>query len=121
MTPDEFRKIALSFPDTEERSHMNHPDFRVHGKIFATLSHPDQEWGMVALSPEEQQNYLKAAPEVFTPATGAWGRQGATMVRLKPAKKTMVKQAMAAACRIVAEKATAKRPRKMRPQSEPRP
>ena len=75
---------------------MNHPDFRVKGKIFATLSaHP--EWGMVALTPEEQQNYLNAAPEAFTPAAGAWGRGGSTMVRLKAAKKTMVKQAMQAA------------------------
>jgi hypothetical protein len=97
MTADEFRRIALSFSDTEERAHMNHPDFRVKGKIFATLGAPDQEWGMVALSPEEQQNYLDAAPEAFTPAAGAWGRQGSTMVRLKVAKKTLVKKAMAAA------------------------
>jgi hypothetical protein len=111
MTADEFRKMALSFPDTEERSHMDHPDFRVHGKIFATLAYPDQDWGMVALSPEEQQNYLAAAPDAFSPAAGAWGRQGATMVRLPAAKKTVVKKAMETACRIVAEKATAKRPR----------
>jgi hypothetical protein len=104
MTADEFRKLALSFPDTEERSHMNHPDFRVHGKIFATLAYPDEDWGMVALSPEEQQNYLAAAPEAFTPAAGAWGRQGSTMVRLKAAKKTMVKKAMETACRIIEEK-----------------
>jgi hypothetical protein len=111
MTADEFRKLALSFPDTEERSHMNHPDFRVHGKIFATLAYPDPDWGMVALSPEEQQNYLIEAPDVFSPAAGAWGRQGATMVRLPVAKKTMVKKAMETACRIVADKAAAKRPR----------
>lgn len=110
MTADEFRKLALSFPGTEERSHMNHPDFRVHGKIFATLSYPDAEWGMVALSPEQQQNYLNAAPEVFTPASGAWGRQGSTMVRLKAAKKEMIRQAMADACRIIAEKQS--RPKK---------
>jgi hypothetical protein len=98
MTADDFRKLALSFPDTEERSHMNHPDFRVkNGRIFATLGAPDAAWGMVALPPEEQQNYLDAAPEAFTPAAGAWGRGGSTMVRLKAAKKTMVKQAMQAA------------------------
>ena len=57
MTADEFREIALSFPETEERSHMNHPDFRVGGKIFATLG-PDLTWGMAKLTPEQQQNYL---------------------------------------------------------------
>jgi hypothetical protein len=97
MTADDFRKLAKSFPDTEERAHMNHPDFRVKGKIFATLGAPDTEWGMVALTPEEQQNYLDAAPEAFKPAAGAWGRGGSTLVRLKAAKKAMVKQAMGAA------------------------
>src|SRR4051794_21578158 len=93
MTAEEFRRIALSFPDTEERAHMKHPDFRVHGKIFATLSQ-DAEWGMVKLSPEQQQNYLDAAPGVFEPASGAWGRGGSTMVRLKAAQKTMIKRAL---------------------------
>src|SRR6478672_188375 len=97
MTADEFRKLALSFPEAEERAHMNHPDFRVKGKIFATLGAPDKEGGMVALTPEEQQNYLNAAPEAFTPAAGAGGRGGSTMVRLKAAKKAMVKQAMGVA------------------------
>src|SRR5438045_690507 len=101
MTPDEFRAIALSFPETEERAHMNHPDFRVRGKIFATLSYPDAEWGMVKLSAEQQQNYLDAAPEVFEPASGAWGRGGATMVRLKAAKKTMLKKALETAWREI--------------------
>src|SRR3954453_13996212 len=98
MTPDDFRRIALSFPETEERAHMNHPDFRVWGKIFATLSYPDAEWGMVKLSPEQQQNYLDAAPGVFEPASGAWGRGGATMVRLKAAKKVLVQKALETAC-----------------------
>src|ERR1051325_8842204 len=102
MTPDDFRRIALAFPETEERSHMNHPDFRFRGRIFATLS-ADEQWGMVKLSPEEQQNYLDAAPEVFTPASGAWGRQGCTMVRLKSARKPMVRQAMETAWRAAAD------------------
>jgi hypothetical protein len=98
MTADEFRRLALSFPDTEERSHMKHPDFRVGGKIFATVGYPDGEWGMVKLSPEQQQNYLDAAPGVFKPAAGAWGRAGATMVRLKTAKKALVQKALETAC-----------------------
>ena len=97
MTADEFRKIALGLPDTEERAHMNHPDFRVGGKIFASLGHPDGEWGMVALTPEEQHNYVTTSPDVFSPASGAWGRQGSTMVRLKTAKKTLVKKALESA------------------------
>lgn len=97
MTADEFRKIALSFPDTEERAHMNHPDFRVGGKIFASLGQPDEAWGTVALTPEEQHNYLTAAPDVFTPASGAWGRQGWTKVHLKTAKTALVKKALEAA------------------------
>src|SRR5581483_6580835 len=100
MTPDEFRQIALSFPETEERSHMNHPDFRVRGKIFATIA-PNAEFGMVKLSPEEQQNYLRAAPEVFTPAAGAWGVKGATMVRLKAAKKGLTRRAVETAWGLI--------------------
>jgi hypothetical protein len=108
MTADEFRQMALSFAETEERSHMGHPDFRVRGRIFATLAHPEGEWGMVKLSPEEQQNYLDAAPEVFTPACGKWGIQGATMVRLKAAKKTLVKKAMETAWRLGHERPVAR-------------
>lgn len=57
MTVDEFRRSALSFSGAEERSHMSHPDFRVGGKIFATLGYPDKEWAMVKLTPEQQHNY----------------------------------------------------------------
>ena len=46
MTSDEFRKMALEIPTAVERSHMNHPDFRVAGKIFASLGVPDESWGM---------------------------------------------------------------------------
>ena len=59
MTAKDFRKIALSLPETEERSHMNHPDFRVAGKIFATLGYPDKTRAMVKLSPEDQQQFLE--------------------------------------------------------------
>jgi hypothetical protein len=67
MTPNAFRKIALSLPETEERQHMNHPDFRVAGKIFATLGYPDKTRGMVKLSPEHQHNFSKDYPEAFIP------------------------------------------------------
>jgi len=74
MTPKEFRKSALSFPEAEESSHMGHPDFRVKGKIFATLG-PDEDWGMVKLTSEQQAPVVKEQPAVFQPASGAWGRR----------------------------------------------
>jgi len=75
MTANDFRKIALSLPETEERSHMSHPDFRVAGKIFATLGYPDKARGMVKLSPEEQHYFSKDYPNTFVPVQGAWGKK----------------------------------------------
>jgi hypothetical protein len=99
VTPKEFRRIALSFPETEEREHMEHPDFRVRGKIFATLGYPDRKWGMVKLTPVEQEMLIASEPEVFAPAAGAWGRRGSTLVRLAKARKRTLETALAAAWR----------------------
>jgi hypothetical protein len=104
MTSAEFRKIALSLPATEERAHMDHPDFRVAGKIFATLGYPAKGWGMVKLFPDQQQALMKAEPKVFVPAKGKWGERGATCVQLKYAKKTTMHQAMQAAWQNAAPK-----------------
>jgi hypothetical protein len=104
MTTAAFRKIALSLPETEERQHMSHPDFRVAGKIFATLGYPDNTRGMVKLSPEEQHYFLKDYPEVFIPVKGAWGRRGATSVHLKAATKDVLSKAIEAAWRNTAPK-----------------
>ncbi|MEA3028721.1 MAG: hypothetical protein QOG13_46 [Sphingomonadales bacterium] len=79
---DDFRRIALSFPGAEERAHMGHPDFRVGGKIFATLGAPNEAHGMVALLPEQQELAIEAEPVAFKPAAGAWGRGGSTLVAL---------------------------------------
>jgi hypothetical protein len=65
MTADEFRALALSLPETVEAAHMGHPDFRVRGKIFSTLGYPDEAWGVVALSPEQQAEVCTTEPEVF--------------------------------------------------------
>jgi hypothetical protein len=97
MTVAEFRRIALSLPEAVESAHMAHPDFRVAGKIFATLGYPDRSWGMVKLFPDQQQSFMKAEPRVFLPAKGAWGRRGSTCVNLKNAKKQTVQKAMRAA------------------------
>ncbi len=82
MTAHQFRKLALSLPETVESSHLNHPDFRVRNRIFATLGYPDERWGMVKLTPNQQSELLLVAPEAFRPAAGAWGRSGSTVVLL---------------------------------------
>jgi hypothetical protein len=104
MTANDFRKIVLALPETEERSHMNHPDFRVAGKIFATVGYPDKTRGMVKLSPEDQHYFSKDYPEVFTPVKGLWGRRGATSVCLKAAKRETLQKAVQAAWRNIARK-----------------
>jgi hypothetical protein len=98
VTAEQFRRLALSFPDVVESSHMNHPDFRVRGgKIFATLAYPDKKWGMVKLTPEQQEEFVKAKPEAFVPVKGGWGRGGATSVLLRAAKSGDLRPAIAAA------------------------
>jgi hypothetical protein len=104
MTADEFRSMALGLPATCEMAHMGHPDFRVRGKIFATLAGPDESWGMVKLRPEDQRRFIKAEPDVFTPVKGAWGRQGCTTVHLPSATEESLQPAIVAAWRNVAGK-----------------
>jgi hypothetical protein len=82
MTADDFRRLALSLPDTAEGSHHGNADFRVGGKIFATLAYQDQGFGVLLLSPDEQQGMVSDAPECFSPVPGGWGRQGSTRVLL---------------------------------------
>jgi hypothetical protein len=102
MTAEVFRQLALSFPETTENAHMAHPDFRVRGKIFATLSYPDEAWGMVKLTPERQEAFVQAEPTVFVPVKGGWGRRGATNVRLKAARKASLRSALLTAWRNTA-------------------
>lgn len=104
MTPNDFRKLALSFPETEERAHMNHPDFRVAGKIFATLGYPNTDRAMVKVTPVEQEMLVRNDPSIFSPVNGAWGRQGSTSVNLKAAEKTTMRRALAAAWQLAAPK-----------------
>jgi hypothetical protein len=99
MTPNEFRELALSFPEAIESAHMRHPDFRVGGKIFATLGYPEQHWAMVKLSPDDQKEFVRTAPGIFTPVKGGWGRQGATNINLPAATIDIVRKALTAAWR----------------------
>lgn len=108
MTIDEFRKMALEIPTAVEQSHMNHPDFRVTGKIFASLGVPGENWGMVKLTPEQQRTFIKKAPEVFKPSSGAWGRQGCTNVYLPAAKQSIVRAALDAAVKNVSSRSNKK-------------
>ena len=91
--------MALGLPEVVESSHMGHPDFRVGGKIFATLGAPDPDWGMVKLTPDDQELFVQIEPESFQPVNGGWGRQGATNVRLRSAKKRTVREALLVAWR----------------------
>lgn len=104
MTAADFRRIALSLPEAEESAHMSHPDFRVGGKIFATLGYPGDDHGMVILPPEEQARFVQTYPKVFTPAKGAWGKRGSTAVSLGAVDKATLKRAMEIAWRKRAPK-----------------
>jgi hypothetical protein len=97
MTADQFRALLLSFPETEERAHHGHPDFRIGGKIFATLGHLDQTHGIVQLTPEQQAEFMHDHPLVFSPAAGKWGQNGSTIVNLPKATKTILNVAAEAA------------------------
>ena len=97
MTANGFRRLALSFPEAVEGSHMKHPDFRVRGKIFATLAYPNETFGMVKLTPEQQEEFVRSDPKAFTPVKGGWGLKGATSVKLRAARKEALRRAIAAA------------------------
>jgi hypothetical protein len=104
MTPDEFRKLALRLPETVEQQHQDHPDFRVGGKVFATLGWPDTAWGMVKLPIAEQKTRVATQPEIFEPAPGAWGQRGSTKIRLAAAEIDLIEQILRIAWGNVAPK-----------------
>ena len=94
MSQARFRKVALSLPDAIEGAHQGHADFRVGKRVFATLGYPDDNWGMVKLTPEQQAMVVEAEPEIFRPVSGGWGKGGATNVRLAKADTTTLKSAL---------------------------
>lgn len=97
MKAADFRKLALALPEVLEGAHMGHADFRVGGKIFATLGYPDSKFGMVNVPPHEQDLLVRQHPTAFAPASGAWGRAGSTAVRLAVAPRVVVKHALESA------------------------
>lgn len=103
MTARQFRTFALSLPEAREGAHMGHADFRVRGKVFASLG-PEEDWAMVKLPPDEQADLVEEPGGVYQPASGAWGVRGCTIVRLRDAKAQTVRAALRAAWRNVAPK-----------------
>jgi hypothetical protein len=108
LNADDFRRIALGMKDAVEGAHMGHPDFRVNGRIFATL-HADHQWGMVKLTPDQQQRFVEDAPEAFVPEKGAWGLQGCTAVRLDSVDEETLGEAITIAWRNSSAKRVAAR------------
>ena len=114
MNAADFRRIALSLEGSEESSHMGSPDFRVGGRIFATLASQKQGYGNLMLTPEQQEEFVRELPGVFLPIPGGWGRMGMTHIRLDRADEDVLSGALRAAWAVRLEKNTKakKKPKK---------
>lgn len=104
MKVSDFRLIALSLAGAEEASHMGAADFRVGGRIFATLASQKQGHGNLMLTPEVQADFVREQPEVFLPVAGGWGRMGATHIRLAAANEDVLEGALRVAWKLRVEK-----------------
>lgn len=100
MNAQDFRRIALSFEGAEESAHMGAPDFRVGGRIFATLASQRQGYGNLVLTPDLQAAFVEEAPEVFVPIAGGWGRMGMTHIRLAAATEDVLAGALRTAWKL---------------------
>jgi hypothetical protein len=118
MTHEDFRRIALGMKDVVESAHMGHPDFRVGGRVFATL-HPDFRFGMVKLTLEDQRRFVDGDAGAFAPEKGAWGRQGCTAVRLDAVDEDTLGEALTLAWRNVSASVKGKK-RASAPTPKPR-
>ena len=114
MNADDFRRIALSLEGAEEGSHMGAADFRVGGRIFATLAAVRQGYGNLMLTPEQQTAFVAEQPDVFLPVAGGWGRGGSTHLRLAAANEDLLTGALRTAWKLRVEKnrQTATKPKK---------
>jgi hypothetical protein len=104
MTAADFRRIALSLEGSEEGSHMGAPDFRVGGRIFATLASAEQGYGNLMLTPEHQAAFIAERPDLFLPVFGGWGKSGATHIRLAEADEDTLTGALHTAWKLRVEK-----------------
>ena len=121
MTGTGFRRLALSLPGAVQGSHFQVTDFRVGGKIFATLAYVKKGYGVLMLTPEQQAGMIEDAPDLFSPVPNAWGRNGATLVRLANAPPDILESALRTAWRnqapkqiVPASMAVAAKPRRSR-------
>ena len=104
-----FRRIALSLSGAIESAHQGHADFRAGNRVFATLGYPDDDWGMVKLTPEQQSIVVEAEPEIFRPVPGGWGKSGSTNVRLAKADQATLRSALTMAWQNIAAKPRAQK------------
>jgi len=112
MNAGDFRRIALSLEGAEEGSHMGAPDFRVGGRIFATLAAQSQGYGNLMLTPEHQADFVRELPDVFLPVAGGWGRMGTTHVRLAKVSEDVLAGALRTAWKLRVDKNTKTRKKK---------
>ncbi|HYK17775.1 MAG TPA: MmcQ/YjbR family DNA-binding protein [Bryobacteraceae bacterium] len=112
MTIADFRRLALSLPGAEEGAHMGAADFRVGGRIFATLASAKQGYGNLVLTPEMQADFVREQPDVFLPIEGGWGRMGMTHIRLAHANEDVLEGALRAAWKLRADKNSKTRTKK---------
>jgi hypothetical protein len=120
MTVDDFRRIALSLEGAEESSHMGQPDFRLGGRIFATLASAKQGYGNLVLTPDQQAAFVEELPEVFLPIHGGWGRMGMTHIRLAAANEDILTGALHTAWKLRVDK-NARSPLKKTAREQPIP
>jgi hypothetical protein len=118
MTANDFRRIALSLEGAEEGSHMGAADFRVGGRIFATLASEKQGYGNLMLTLEQQAAFVEELPQVFLPIPGGWGRMGMTHIRLAAASEDVLAGALHTAWKLRVEK-NARSGRKQRGGAQP--
>ena len=119
MTPADFRRIALSLDGAEEGSHMGAVDFRVGGRIFATLASQSKGYGNLMLTPEQQAGFIEELPEVFLPIAGGWGRMGATHIVLASANEDLLHGALKTAWRLRMEANARAKTRTRKPKTRP--
>jgi hypothetical protein len=118
---DDFRRIALSLEGADEGSHMGSPDFRVGGRIFATLAAQHLGYGNLMLTPEQQAEFVAEQPEVFGPIAGGWGRMGATHIRLAAANENLLAGALQTAWKLRTEKNAGTGKKRLRVRKTPDP
>ncbi|MDQ6679134.1 MAG: MmcQ/YjbR family DNA-binding protein [Acidobacteriota bacterium] len=114
MDASDFRRIALSLEGATAGSHMGVEDFRVGGRIFATLASQSQGFGNLMLTAEQQRAFVEEQPELYVPIAGGWGRMGMTHIRLTEASVDAMTGALRAAWKLRIEK-NAKAARKRSP------